>query len=588
MRRTILAAGAAFLAAGCTAPPPSNAGPGDRAPAVSLPGLDLRGRKAVVLVFGGVDCPRSRASEARVADLSRKHPEAAFFVVDSNWCDTPEEIEAHVKRGGFGVPWIRDAGGKAATAWRVEIQPTAFVLDANLVIRYRGLIDDHKNEELVRNRYLADALEAVLAGRTPGVQATDPAGCTVKKADEAPEDGVVTYAGHVAAILNRHCVGCHRAGQVAPFSLEGYEQARAWAPEIADFVSRRAMPPWKPVTNPDFYYNERRLSPEEISTLEAWDRAGAPRGDLRKAPAAPRFSDEWLLGPPDAVLQAEGGFELPAKGRDEYRCYVIRNPFPEDRWISAVEFKPGNAKAVHHILAFLDLGAQAEKLDAADPGPGYKSNGSGPLILPSGSLSGWAPGNVPRMLPGGTARLLRKGERVVLETHYHKTGRPELDEGARVALYFAKEPVKRKLHVHSMANVFLNIPAGAERHVASASWTVPKDVTAFDVMPHMHLIGREAAVDATFPDGTTRNLVSISDWDFNWQETYQFKEPVKLPRGTKVRLRMVYDNSAKNPNNPSHPPKPVRWGEQTTDEMCIAFIHFTNDREDLTRTAEEK
>jgi hypothetical protein len=187
------------------------------------------------------------------------------------------------------------------------------------------------------------------------------------------------------------------------------------------------------------------------------------------------------------------------------------------------------------------------------------------------------------MLPEGTARLLRKGERLVLETHYHKTGRIEKDEGAQVGVYFAKEPVKRQLHVHMIINPLVNIPAGAEDHKMTAMWTVPQNVHALDVMPHMHLIGRSMSVVATLPDGKAQDLVVIKDWDFNWQETYQFKEPLALPRGTKVRVEARYDNSPNNPNNPSNPPKAVRWGEQTTDEMCIAFVAFTIDRQDLTK-----
>jgi hypothetical protein len=288
------------------------------------------------------------------------------------------------------------------------------------------------------------------------------------------------------------------------------------------------------------------------------------------------------------VFKAEAGYELKAKGRDEYRCYVIQNPFNEDKWVTGIEYKPGNSRSVHHSIGYLDLFGGSEKKDAADPLPGYRSDGSGPGIFPSGSLSGWAPGNQPRMLKEGAARLLRKGERLVLETHYHKTGRVEKDEGAQVALYFAKEPVKRQLHVHMVINPLVNIPAGAEDHKMSAFWVVPQDVHAYDVMPHMHLIGRSISVIATLPDGTKQDLVVVKDWDFNWQETYQFKDPIKLPRGTRVRLDARYDNSPNNPNNPSNPPRPVKWGEQTTDEMCIAFVEFTIDKQDLTKPKPEE
>jgi len=566
---------------------------GDAAPDFTLAELSgktvtlssLKGKKAVVLVFAGIECPRSTGAEARLADLATTYgPQGAvFYVINSNWSETVELIAEHVKKVGFPLPVLKDPKNKVADLYRIQVQPTAVVLDGGFRIRYRGLIDDHKNEELVKHPYVKEALDAILAGKAPEVPETRSIGCAIQRVLGAPKSDDVTYSKQVARILNANCVTCHRQGQIAPFSLETYGKAKAWSQEIMNTTQQRTMPPWKPATNHGLYYNERFLSGEDLALLEKWHQAGAPEGDPKEAPPAPEFPDQWMMGKPDAVLRAEGGFELKAKGRDEYRCYVIANPFDEDKWITGVEYRPGNLRAVHHIIGYLDRSGGSEKKDAADPLPGYRSDGSGPGIFPSGSLAGWAPGNQPRMLPEGTARLLRKGERLVLETHYHKTGRLEKDEGAQVAVYFAKEPVKRQLHVHMIINPLINIPPGASDHKMTALWTVPQNVHALDVMPHMHLIGRSMSVVATLPDGTTEDLVVIRDWDFNWQETYQFKEPLALPRGTRVRLEAHYDNSSNNPNNPSNPPKPIRWGEQTTDEMCIAFVAFTIDRQDLTK-----
>jgi peroxiredoxin len=569
-----------------TAPDFTLADPGGKTVTLS----SLKGKKAVVLVFAGIECPRSTASEPRLGDLAKKYgaQDVAFYVINSNWSESVEAIAERVKKIAFPIPVLKDAKNKVADLYRIEIQPAAVVLDGDLRIRYRGLIDDHKTEELVRHPYLRQAIDAVIAGKDPETKKTEPVGCAIQKVATGPSSGEVTYAKQVARILNDGCVTCHRKGQVAPFSLETYEKAKAWSYEISNTTKKRQMPPWKPVTNPGFYHNERRLSDEDLAVLEAWHRGGAPEGDPKDAPVPPKFPDTWMLGKPDAVLTAEGGYELPAKGRDEYRCYVIRNPFDEDKWVSGVEYRPGNPRAVHHVIGFLDASGASEKKDAADPLPGYRSDGSGPGILPTGSLAGWAPGNLPRMLPEGTARLLRKGERLVLETHYHKTGRVEKDEGAQVALHFAKAPVKRQLHVATIINEAVNIPPGAEDQKMAALWVVPQDLHAFDVMPHMHLIGRSISVVAKFPDGTSKDLVVIKDWDFNWQETYQFKTALALPRGTRVRLEAHYDNSANNPNNPSSPPRLIRWGEQTTDEMCIAFVAFTKDRQDLTKTEKDE
>jgi peroxiredoxin len=549
----------------------------------------LKDRKAVVLLFTGIQCPRSVAAEPRLAEMARAYGEKgiAFLAVNSNWHESVEAVAAHAKSAKFPIPILKDEKNRVADLYKIEVQPTAVVLDAERRVRYRGLIDDHKNEEFVRNPYLRKALDALLEGRPVEVGSTEPVGCSVKREEAEAKGAEVTYAKHVAPILFRACVGCHRPGQVGPFSLETYEQAKAWSREVVTYSKRREMPPWKPVSNFGEYHNERRLSDDEIATLEKWHKAGAPKGDPKDLPPVPQFSDAWMLGKPDAVLKAEGGYEVAARGADEYRCYVMQNPFPEDVWVSGVEYRPGNPRAVHHIIAYLDMGTAGERMDAADPKPGYRSNGSGPNILPSGTIGGWAPGNLPRMLPDGIGRRLRKGERIILETHYHKTGRVEVDGGAELAIHLARKPVKQMLKYHMIINPMFRIPAGAEAHKVAGSWAAPTDVHVLDVMPHMHLLGREASMVATFPDGRTKDLVVIKDWDFNWQETYQFKEPLALARGTRVRLEMTYDNSLKNPNNPSNPPRDVRWGEQTTDEMCVGFIGFVRDSEDLTQPKTE-
>jgi len=569
------------------------AAPDEKAPEFTLPDLQgkqhtlsaLKDRKAVVLLFLGIECPRSRAAEPRLDDLAKLYGEkgVVFFAINSNWNESAAEISDYVKKAGFTLPVLKDDKNRVADLYKVRIQPTAIVLDGTMTVRYRGLIDDHKIEEFVRTPFLKKALEAVVAGKNVEVKSTDPEGCTVRRVEKAKSQDV-TYTRHVAPILSKHCVSCHRPGQVGPFSLENYEQASAWSSEIMVYTRRKVMPPWKPVTNEGHYYNERRLTPDEIATLEKWHKNGAPEGDPKDLAPAPKFADGWMLGKPDAVVKAQGGYVVAARGRDEYRCYVINNPFDEDKWVVGAEYKPGNPRAVHHIIGYLAMGTAAEKKDAADPEPGYRTNGAGPNVIPSGSIAGWAPGNMPRMLPPGVGRRIRKNEKIILETHYHRTGREEKDEGAELALYVAKEPVKRMLQVHMIANFMLRIPPGAENHKVTASiGPLSSDVQAYDVMPHMHLLGKEMSVVATLPDGSTKDLVIVKDWDFGWQETYQFKEPLPLPKGTRIRVEAVYDNSEKNRNNPSNPPRAVKWGEQTTDEMCIAFVHYIVDTESRTK-----
>src|SRR5262249_54075003 len=217
----------------------------------------LKGKKAIVLVFAGIECPRSTAAEPRLGDLAQKfEPQgASFYVINSNWSESVEAISERVKRVGFSIPVLKDTQNKVADLFKVEIQPTAIVLDADLKIRYRGMIDDHKTEELVKHAYLREAVEALIAGKVLETPETRSIGCAIKKVVAASKTAEVTYSKQVAPILNRSCVTCHRQGQVAPFSLETYQKAKAWSQEIMNTTKLRSMPPWKPETNHGFYYN---------------------------------------------------------------------------------------------------------------------------------------------------------------------------------------------------------------------------------------------------------------------------------------------------------------------------------------------
>ncbi len=560
---------------------------GEKAPDFTLPDVQgkshtlyaLKDRKAVAILFLGIECPRSRAAEPRLCEMAKKYePQGVtFLAVNSNRNESAAEIADHARQTAFTIPVLKDEKGKVAALYGVEVEPTAILLGADFTVRYRGAIDDHKLEEFVRKPWLRDAIESVLAGRAVETPATEALGCSIKKDEAAPKTGEVTYAKHVAPILFKNCVACHRPGQVGPFSLETYEQASAWSREIARAAKARQMPPWRAATNIGLYHDERRLADGEIAVLEKWHKAGAPPGE-GTAPRPPKFPEDWGLGKPDLVLKGDAGHALEARGRDEYRCYVIKNPFNEDRHIAGIDYRPGNMRAVHHLALFLDAFGLSEKKDAQDPGPGYAAAGTSPGVPTTGLLGGWVPGNMPRLLPAGTGRVWKKGERLILHTHYHKTGRPEKDEGTQIAFYFAKGPSPAPIRLQPIANLTFKIPPGAEAHRVTATWTLTRPARVLDVWPHMHLIGREMSVTAALPDGSKKDLVVIRDWSFEWQETYQFRTPVALPAGTRIDVEAVYDNSLRNPNNPSNPPRLVGYGEQTTDEMCAAAVSVVYDK----------
>ena len=396
---------------------------------------------------------------------------------------------------------------------------------------------------------------------------------TVVPAQEPP-----TFSNEVVRILQSRCQTCHRPGEHAPFPLLTYRDAYEKRDDIRDAVRGRVMPPWKPVPGFGDFLEPRRLTDAELATIVNWIEAGAPEGDRAKLPPPRVFPEGWRLGPPDHVLEMAEAFTVPARASDVYRCFLIPTNFPEDRWVTKVEFAPGDRKLVHHILTYLDSGSAAEALDRLDPGPGYSCFG-GPGFVPVGGLSGWAPGSQPRVTDDGVGILLPKGATVVLQMHYNNNATESRTDRTRVGLHFAKGPIAKRQRSFAVLNTTFTIPPGDRRHEVRASWTARADMHANLISPHMHLLGREMKVTATYPDGTVRPLIHIDDWDFNWQGSYTFTRPVPLPAGTRIDMVAVFDNSAENLRQPSRPPRPVGWGEGTTDEMAIVFVGFTFDNE---------
>lgn len=391
-----------------------------------------------------------------------------------------------------------------------------------------------------------------------------------------------TFHDEVERIVQARCQNCHRPGEHAPFPLTTYRDLYDRRDDIRDAVQGRSMPPWKPVPGFGEFLEPRRLSDHELTTLVRWIEAGAPEGDPAKQAPPLSFTKGWMLGAPDHVLEMTESYTVPARASDVYRCFVIPTNFPEDRWVTKMEWAPGDRSVVHHILAYIDTSSAAERLDRADPGPGYTCFG-GPGFQPAGGLAGWAPGIQPRVLDQGVGFLLPKGANVVVQMHYNNEATSPRSDRTKAGLHFAKGPIEKRQRSIPILNRTFTIPPGERRYEVRASWTVPFgwDLHANTIAPHMHLLGREMKVTATYPDGTVRPLIHIDDWDFNWQGNYTFAKPIPLPRGTRVDMVAIFDNSAESRRQPNRPPKPVSWGEGTTDEMAIVFLGVTFDGERL-------
>jgi hypothetical protein len=383
-----------------------------------------------------------------------------------------------------------------------------------------------------------------------------------------------TYTKDVAPILWQQCAGCHRPGEVGPFSLLTYKDAAKRADFIVEVTASKQMPPWKAEPGFGTFHDERRLTPTQLKTLAAWAKAGAPEGDPADLPPAPQFTDGWQLGTPDLVIKMPEAFKISATGKDIYQCFVMLIPTDSDKTLRAVEFRPGNRSVVHHAILYLDKSGAARKKDAATPEPGYRSF-AGPGIIPSGSLGAWTPGSTVQPSPDNVGRFLSKGSDLVLQIHYHPSGKDEMDQ-SQIGIYFTPKLADNISVGIGLRGKILVIPAGVKRfHVTGETEPLPADVLALNIAPHMHMLGREMKVEAHLPTGGTVPLIWIKDWDFSWQGSYNYAQPVPLPKGTVIKMDAYYDNSADNPRNPSSPPKLVHWGEQTQDEMCLCGISVT-------------
>lgn len=560
----------------------------------------LRGTHGSVLFFLSTECPISNGYIPTINRLVKEYRGKGieFAGVNPNAGQGIKDIELHRIRFDLKITVVKDPGAGLTKLLGVTHCPTVLVFDSTGKAVYRGRIDDRypkrggAPKQVIHKHDLEDVLRALADATSVDPGETDVVGCPVVEdpvENKEPGDSAITFTRDIADILQANCQECHRPGGIGPFSLVTYEETVLWAPDVKAFTQDRSMPPWKLVSAHGEFKNDRRMNNQDIETIAKWVDAGCPKGDAAESPPPKEFVDGWRVGTPDMILTPAEPYTLAGEGPDEYRHFVLPTNLDEDVYVSAMEVLPGNPRVVHHVIAFLDPFGTSEKLDAASPGPGYVTAGGTPGFIPPGALGGWAPGNVSGYLPDGVARIVPKGSRIVLQIHYHRSGKDETDL-TQVGLYFSKEKPKRLLRdiaitpfsaLPSLQIPLLSkgIPAGDARYTIRQTGWVPEDIELLSVRPHMHLIGKEMKVTATLPDGTVKQVVHIDNWDFNWQEAYYYAEPLHLPKNTRLEMESVFDNSAANPANPFNPPKEVQWGEETTNEMAFCFLELVPTRE---------
>ncbi|HKI17760.1 MAG TPA: redoxin domain-containing protein [Isosphaeraceae bacterium] len=547
----------------------------------------LRGSRAIVLVFIGTDCPVGNQYAPRLIEMNRdyKTKGVVFLGISSNAHDSEKEVARYVHDMGFDFPVLKDLQNKVADSGLVERTPEVLVLDGAGRVRFRGAIDDQYKVGKARNaptqNYVRDALDALLANQPLKVTATKVEGCLLDRVEppavsvsNAPRVrpaaaviseawaarerehpiavGEVTYAGKVAAIVQNKCQGCHRPGQSAPFALLSYDQVRKHAATIREVIDERRMPPWHADPGYGHFANDRSLSADERAAFLAWLDRGTPLGDPKDLPPARPFTEGWTIGKPDVVFEMPEPYYVAAQGVVAYIYFRVPTHFTEDKWIQAAEAIPGDRSVVHHIVVYV----LPETPKGERPRPIH--------------ICGYAPGDLPMVYPEGTAKRLPAGATILLQLHYTPNGKVRTDR-SKVGFVFAKSKVTREAFTLGIANPDLMLPARADNVAVASSYVVPSDARLLNLMPHMHLRGKDFQYKATRPGESPHILLSVPAYDFGWQSYYNLATPMDLPKGTRIDCLAHFDNSEKNPYNPN-PRQLVRWGEQTFEEMMIGYV----------------
>ncbi len=397
-------------------------------------------------------------------------------------------------------------------------------------------------------------------------------------------EGGPTFSNEIVRVFQNRCQSCHHPGDIAPFSLMTFADAYAHSDAIKYMTQTRQMPPWKATPACGDFADARVLGQDEIDLISKWVDDGAPQGNVADLPPTKNFDGGWALGQPDLVLSYPEAYKPPVTG-DTYRCFPIPTNIPNDSYVSAIDIKPGDRTTVHHVIAYVDTNGDSQKMDDAEAGSGYTCFGGPGFSITNASaatLGGWAPGARPSLLPEDVALSLPAQSRVVLQVHYHPQGIRTTPDQTQIGIYFAKKKPNKIVRILPLINQSFTIPPNDPNYrVTTTPFSAFLPVHLYLIAPHMHLLGHKMHVTATLPGGEQKCLINVDDWDFNWQGTYQFSQPVAIPLNTKLSLEAYYDNSTANFRNPNNPPKAVSWGEQTTDEMCITFIGFTIDAENL-------
>ncbi len=519
-------------------------------------------KPVVVIAVVGTECPLVQKYLPRLEALSKEYAERGvmFLGVNPNRQDSLAEIGAQVRTLEITFPMLKDAKQTLVQELGATRTPEVFVLDDKRTIRYRGRIDDqhavggHSRKTPLREDLRA-AIDEVLQGKDVNAPQTDAVGCLITPLATPKSDAKVTYSNQVARILQDNCVECHRPGEIAPFSLTDYDEVVGWADMIVEVTSQGRMPPWHASPEHGKFLNERTLTSDERNVLQDWAAAGAPQGDPKDLPAARSFVKGWQLPrEPDYVVNLQDKpFPVPAEGVVRYQYFVVDPKFTEEKWVTSAEVIPGNAAVVHHVLAFV-----SEDETSFDGEAGF--------------LGAYVPGLRLTPFPKGYAKRIPVGAKLIFQVHYTPTGTKQSDLSKIGMVFVDAKDVTHQIVTMNIINDELNIqPNQDNQRFESNTLTLPMDAEVLTLMPHMHLRGKSFQIDLKWPDGKQEILLDVPNYDFNWQTGYVVEKPLALPRGAALSGWATFDNSTENLSNPD-PSQTVHWGEQTWDEMLLAYF----------------
>jgi cytochrome c553 len=382
-----------------------------------------------------------------------------------------------------------------------------------------------------------------------------------------------TYYRDVRPIMVAHCVSCHASGRVAPFALDTYHQVEKRSAQIAQMTANGMMPPWKADSHGDIV-GENRLSAADVTVLRNWVDAGAPEGNVKAARPQPRRGDSSVaLGKPDIVLTPKAPCHIPADGPDFYRCYVLPTHFTDDKYLSAIVFEPENPSVADHALEYFDRAHRIRFLNQVGGGGSFIVDRSTNGLDPAMVVGGWGISTPPQRFPAGYGMLLPKGADIIVQVHYHATGKPETDK-PRLCLYFCRKPVK-PIHVVPLLGQNLRMHTQYSRISFGGQSPVLRNMSVVSVLPYMHRRGQSIMVTALQPDKKADPILSVPQWDFDWVGDYAFRKPVHVPAGSILALTASFDTYLGG--SPPETDSVITWGDRPDDENAVAYVFYTSD-----------